>query len=196
MNAAAHHPRRQIYVNRTIQGRMLRRFALMWFVYHFVLWNAMFLYRYLQYRGELLAGSAPQPFAELYSQFFAQHYSLMVCSLAVLPVLLWDMVRMTHRVAGPLVRFQKALGELAEGRTVDRIQIRDGDLLLEFQDAFNEFLERTGMLKRAALTLRNDPPPHSQHGDDPAAVVRELDEIRESVARGVEPSRDAEPSRV
>ena len=192
MQAIGSQPRRQVYVNRTIQGRMLRRFALMWFVYHVVLWNAMFLYRYLQYRGELLAGAAPLPFADLYSHFFLQHYSVLVCALAVLPVLLWDMVRMTHRVAGPLVRFQRALSELAEGRRVDRVQIRDGDLLIEFQDEFNTFLDKIGMMKRA------EPKSPASHVGEPAAptdceptVVRELHDLQETVARGMEPSQAA-----
>jgi hypothetical protein len=172
------HPRKQVYVNRMIQGRMLRRFAVMWIVYHMVLWNSMFLYRYLQYRGELLAGAPAQPFAELYAQFFAQHYSVLICAAAVLPVLLWDMVRMTHRVAGPLVRFQRALSELAEGRPVDRVQIRKGDLLLEFQEEFNHFLERIGMVRRSGS---DSPQGGSRDGRD-EQVVRELDELQETIA--------------
>jgi hypothetical protein len=192
MQATGSHPRRQVYVNRTIQGRMLRRFALMWFIYHVVLWNAMFLYRYLQYRGELLAGAAPLPFADLYSDFCLQHYSVLVCALAVLPVLLWDMVRMSHRVAGPLVRFQRALSEIAEGRPVDRVQIRDGDLLIEFQDEFNAFLEKVGMMKRG------EPKSSAGRDDEPAAptggettVVRDLHDLQETVTRGMDPSRAA-----
>jgi len=185
MRAHTSHPRKQVYVNRIIQGRMLRRFAVMWLVYHAVLWNSMFLYRYLQYRGELLAGAPAQPFAELYAQFFQQHYSVLICAAAVLPVLLWDMIRMTHRIAGPLVRFQRALSEIAEGRPVDRVQIRKGDLLLEFQDEFNHFLERIGMLRQPGTTPDRDSdtqPAAAAHGDEP--VVRELRDIQETVARG------------
>jgi hypothetical protein len=193
MESADVRPRRQVYVNRVIQGRMLRRFVVMWFVYHLVLWHAMFLYRYLQYRGELLAGAAPQPFADLYTGFLLTHYSLLICALAVLPVLMWDMTRTSHRIAGPLVRFQRALSELAEGRRVDPVQIRKGDLLLEFQDAFNEFLERIDMLKRPGRD-DSDGEPRVTQPDRDDEVLRELRDVQASVARTAD-APDSVPAR-
>src|SRR5690606_13702436 len=98
--------RKKLYVSSLIQGRIIGRLALYWALYHAVLWNVMFVYRYLQYRGELLAGAPPQSFGELYQTFTLQHYSMLVCAIAIGPIVLWDALRVTHRIAGPLVRFQ------------------------------------------------------------------------------------------
>jgi hypothetical protein len=133
--------RKKTFLSATIQGGILWRLSLYWGIYHVVLWHVMFLYRYLQYRGELLAGGTPQTFNELYGSFALNNYSLVVCAVALWPIILWDMVRVTHRVAGPLVRFQGALRELAKGKRIDRIRLRKGDLLGEFQEVFNQFLE-------------------------------------------------------
>jgi methyl-accepting chemotaxis protein len=195
--------RKKVYVSRMIQGRLLQRLAMYWGLYHLVLWHTMFLYRCLQYRGELLAGGQPVPFAELYGGFVAQHYSVVVCALAVFPIVFWDMLRQTHRVAGPLVRFQNALRQLAAGEPVERIRLRKGDLVLELQDAFNEFLEsaqspsapsrkaerETAPAATAAPSV-DDPPSsrRSDHGlDEILHEIEQLDDeleaVREAPAR-------------
>lgn len=132
--------RKQLFVDGFLQGRTLRHIVFYWTVYHLFLWNAMFFYRYLQYRGELMAGGRPQTFIELYRQFALEHYSMIVCAMAILPLVVWDVLVLTHKIAGPLVRFQKCLKQLSHGERVTPVQLRRGDLLLGFQDAFNEYI--------------------------------------------------------
>ena len=89
-------------------------------------------------------GAPSIPVSDLYSAFVAQNYTVIVCALAVFPVVLWDMLSQSHRIAGPLVRFQTVLRQLAAGQRVERVQLRRDDLLVEFQNTFNEFLEKIG----------------------------------------------------
>jgi hypothetical protein len=133
-------PRKKLFVSRAIQGRLLVKLAVYWGVYHVVLWHAMFMYRYFQYRADVLGGAPHVPFGVLYNSFVAQHYSMMMCAVAVFPIILWDMVKVTHRIAGPLVRFRRVLQDLARGQHVGEIRLRKGDMLVELQDAFNEYL--------------------------------------------------------
>ena len=109
MAAAKIHPRKRLFVNREIQGRLLARTALYWMLYHGVLWMAMFLYRYAEHRGAVQAGAPLRPFADLYGQFVNEHYSMWVCAVAILPIVLWDLLKFSHRVVGPLVPFQRAI---------------------------------------------------------------------------------------
>ncbi len=132
--------RKRIFVNTAIQGGMLKRLACYWFVYHGVLWIALFFYRYAQYRGALLAGAAPQTFSELFGQFTQEHFSLWVCAVAILPIIVWDALFFSHRVVGPLVRFQRVLENLTSGERVAEVRLRNGDLLNDLQDAFNRYL--------------------------------------------------------
>lgn len=132
--------RNQVFVSWAIQGRMLVRLVGFWALYHFVLAGSMFLYHYARYFGEQLAGGEPRTFLDLFAEFTQTNYSLVVCALAVLPLFLWDAVKTTHRVAGPLVRFQNSLRALARGERVEPIKLRKGDMPIELQDAFNEYL--------------------------------------------------------
>jgi hypothetical protein len=132
--------RKSTFVNTRIQGRILGRIAAYWFLYHFVLWNGLFLFRYAQYRLAIAGGAEALSFRQLYGQFCADFYPLLVCALAILPAFLWDFVKLSHRIAGPLIGFQSALRELRAGRRVDHVEMRQRDLLNEFQEEFNEFL--------------------------------------------------------
>lgn len=138
--AEANSRRKTWYVSRIIQGRLMSRLIGYWFVYHGVLLGAMFLFHFMQYRGTQLAGLPPRTFLELAAEFGAAHWPLVLSALCVLPLVIWDGVRTTHRVAGPLVRFQNALDALARGERVEPIELRDGDLVIELQDAFNAYL--------------------------------------------------------
>ncbi len=138
LNRAA---RKKTFVNTAIQGRIITRMAVYWVLYHIVLWHGMFLYRYLQYRSDILSGGNAVPFRELYGQFVIDYYPMAICAMIILPAFMLDFVRLTHRIAGPLVRFRHALNDMMAGQTVEKVDLRKGDLLSEFQEAFNEFLD-------------------------------------------------------
>lgn len=132
--------RKSTFVNKRIQGRILGRIAAYWLLYHFVLWNCLFLFHYAQYRLAIAHGAPSLSFRQLYGQFCAEFYPLIVCATVILPAFLWDFVKLTHRIAGPLVGFQNALRELRAGRRVAHVEMRQRDLLNEFQAELNEFL--------------------------------------------------------
>jgi hypothetical protein len=134
------HPgRKKIFVSGEIQGRLMFKIAMYWLIYHVVLWHALFAYRYFEWRVE---GTAPlTPFRQLYGEFVLQYYPMVICAVAMLPVFLIDLVRLTHRIAGPLVRFKGSLKRMCAGEPVSRVQLRKGDLLSDFETAFNEYVE-------------------------------------------------------
>ena len=124
--------RKKMFVSGQIQGRLMTRIGLYWILYHVVLWHALFVYRYLQYRlGALESGV--QTFQQLYGTFVMDYYPLILCAAITLPVIVIDMMHLTHRVAGPLIRFQNALRDLMAGKPIERVSLRKGDLLTEFR---------------------------------------------------------------
>jgi hypothetical protein len=155
--------RKQIYVSGSIQGTVIGRFAVYWVGYHMTLWHGMLLYGFL--RGNLLRSGAGMSFWDYYVKFFQVNYSILLCAAAICPILLWDTLRVTHRIAGPVVRFKKALKQLSRGENVQPIKLRDGDLMGELQDAFNEF-----------LASRQASPPNT-HGPLSSTEVVALDHI-------------------
>jgi hypothetical protein len=159
--------RKKTFVNTAIQGRIITRMAVYWVLYHIVLWHGMFLYRYLQYRSDVLSGGDAVPFRELYGQFVIDYYPMAICAMIILPAFMLDFVRLTHRIAGPLVRFRHALNDMMAGQTVEKVDLRKGDLLSEFQEAFNEFLDfYNGKRNPAAATA-----PAAAHAVSTAAVA-------------------------
>jgi len=57
--------------------------------------------------------------------------------LVLAPLVIWIGVRLTHKVAGPLVRINAALQQMAQGDFNVHIKLRDGDSLIEVADAIN-----------------------------------------------------------
>lgn len=58
--------------------------------------------------------------------------------LALAPVVIWIGMRLTHKVAGPLVRINAALQQMAQGDFNVRLKLRHGDALVEVADAINK----------------------------------------------------------
>lgn len=57
--------------------------------------------------------------------------------LVLAPFVVWTGIRLTHRVAGPLVRINAAIQQMARGDFNVHIKLRDGDALVELADAIN-----------------------------------------------------------
>ena len=179
MTPAKFHPRKCLFVNREIQGRLLARTALYWMLYHGVLWMAMFLYRYADHRGAVQAGAALRPFSDLYGQFVNEHFSMWICAIAILPIVLWDLLKFSHRIVGPLVPFQRAIEHLAAGEKVTEVRLRHGDLLFDLQTAFNQYLSSLRTMKFDPNTIESDAEMTAQTSDAPIpTVVAELIELQ------------------
>lgn len=57
------------------------------------------------------------------------------------PFVVWLGLRMTHRIAGPLVRIMGAVQQMSLGNYDQRISLRKGDSLTELADAINTLAE-------------------------------------------------------
>lgn len=170
-------PRKKIFVSRIIQGRIATRIAAYWVMYHFVLWHALFAYRYVADRlqSDVVAG---RPFGQIYGEFFDQYHPVLYCALAMLPVFLIDLFHLTHKVAGPLIRFQKSLKAMTAGESVERIKLRKGDLLIEFEQVFNDYVDayrHTRQLAAASLPMTEKEASLIHQIVDLKAALEELD---------------------
>jgi hypothetical protein len=62
-------------------------------------------------------------------------------------------VSLTHRIVGPLKRAEEALYAMIDGQTVRQIEFREGDLIKDFERAFNAYLAfRYGSSVEAKIT--------------------------------------------
>jgi hypothetical protein len=124
--------RKKVWIH-GFQTRLFLRIAVYWLIFIITLWNFLFVWR-------LLAEGPGNPF-EQYGRFFMDYYPALILFVVLLPVAAWDLVKLSHRLVGPLVRFRRALQDLAAGEPVRLIKLRDGDYLQDMKDEFNAMLE-------------------------------------------------------
>lgn len=54
----------------------------------------------------------------------------------------WYGVRLSHRIAGPMIQIQRVLDQALKGEYGNRIQLRSNDYLHEISDELNRLLEK------------------------------------------------------
>ena len=89
---------------------------------------------------DMITGQSTFSFGEFVLQFVADSRVLMMAMLVFCPLLIWDMLKFSHRIAGPMYRFRSALEEHIAGGPLKAVKLRDGDLMGDFQGTFNEFV--------------------------------------------------------
>lgn len=65
-----------------------------------------------------------------------------IASVFLLPIVIFDLLKLTNRFAGPIYRLRAEMRELARGGEIKRLRFRDGDLLPELAEEFNAMLAR------------------------------------------------------
>lgn len=72
-----------------------------------------------------------------------------LASLLFLPMVIYDMVRLSNRLVGPILRLRAAMRGVAQGRPAAAMSFRDGDFWRDFAGEFNSVADRIAMLERA-----------------------------------------------
>ena len=67
--------------------------------------------------------------------------------MLVLPVVMFDMSRLTNRFAGPLFRLRGSMRRLARGERVDPVHFRENDYWQEIAEEFNAIVARIDRLE-------------------------------------------------
>jgi hypothetical protein len=136
--------RSRIFVDREVQGALMMRVATYW---SFCLLSIMLMVLcWSVYTGP------PRRFAELFVELFHRYAPAMAASLILLPIAMIDVVRMSNRFVGPIVRLRGALNEWAQTGRPRPVKFRDNDYWQDLAADFN----------RVAQTNPIDPAPVAQ----------------------------------
>ncbi len=175
--------RQQHYVSRTIQGSLLRQFATDWLMYFLLLWHGMFFLSLLDVPAPFGNAELPMTFWERYFDFCQGHLHLALCGVLIFPLFFWNALRLSHRIAGPLERFRNALDLLRRGESVKPVTLRRDDLLVDFQRAFNRYLNHleTETRSRGGLPkfVREESDTVSEAATNP--LIRELESLKAEI---------------
>jgi hypothetical protein len=185
--------RNKLFVNRLVQGKAISYVFFYWAGYHLILGIVMFFFRLCQYFADYMAGGPLRNFDDLYSDFVRAQVPMLVCGLFVLPILMWDVLKSTHRCVGPLVRLKESLARLTRGEPVSEIKFRKGDMLVDLLDAFNQFLRspyyRGQPTERSPATIGEAAAQQPSMIYDANAVIAEKADLRPEAAPIVSTAR-------
>ncbi|MEK6714115.1 MAG: methyl-accepting chemotaxis protein [Nitrospirota bacterium] len=129
--------RRNYFINRDFQVRFTIKFLIV-IVIEAILAIGLFLYLS---RGTLTTGFIGSDFRiARTSEFFLP--TLLVSNLIIIGITaiigIAVMVYMSHRIAGPLYRFEKILTDIGKGDLTQRFKLRDNDQLSELSESITE----------------------------------------------------------
>ncbi len=133
----AKHLRLKKLINWTVQGPIVTRLMV-----HFLAYNAATLFLLLVVYGvkSSLAVIADSPASTEPITFWQQASPVLICMLVMMPFMVWDLMKLTNRIAGPLYRFESLLKEFGTTGKLKPAILREGDLLTDYQNQFNEFV--------------------------------------------------------
>lgn len=130
----------RVFVDKGVQGALARRVGLYWMI---CLWGMFGVLAGFPIVVTLLSGLPNSPsVGQLLYTTWLSFWPTLLASVFVLPVLIWDVLRVSHRFAGPMVRLRHAMRDLADGKDVPPVKFREGDFWTEFADHFNQLNER------------------------------------------------------
>lgn len=130
--------RKQLFIDPKVQGALVLRVALYWVVCLMTLTLMLLCWR-------ILTGPARMFYTHFDEMWF--HYGpALIASFLLLPLVILDIVRLSNRFAGPLVRLRRSMRALARAEDVRPIHFREGDFWQEFADEFNAIRDRVERL--------------------------------------------------
>jgi hypothetical protein len=122
------------FIDQEVQGALMLRVGYYWLFC--LLSIALMVLCWSVYTGP------PRSFRELFVDLYQRHAPALAASLLLLPIVMLDVVRMSHRFVGPIVRLRGALRQLADGRPAQPINFRDQDFWRDLAVDFNRAAAR------------------------------------------------------
>ena len=121
----------RLWVDPKFQAGLLLRVGLYLAAYGLVVLHIAFFFEFMWDK----LGTMPQKaFLDAYADFFGRHAFILYGLLLIVPLVLADALKFSHRVAGPLHRCLKIMQDMTAGRPVSEFTPRKGDLILRGHD--------------------------------------------------------------
>jgi hypothetical protein len=161
--------RTRLWVNPAFQFRLLTRITFYFVLWTFVVFHTNFVFLVI---ANVAANGPHQRLGEHYLEFLSQQKALLVTLALVTPVILYDLLKFSHRIAGPLYRCQKLMQEMAAGKPVPEFKARKRDLMAELFQAFNALIREWN--RRVSTTGNAHPGPARLPAVKPAETTAKI----------------------
>jgi hypothetical protein len=130
--------RKHLYVDSKVQGALVSRALLYWAVCLIAIALLLLCWQILT--------SPPQMFYMYFNNLWFFFGPAAIASLLLVPVVVMDVIRISNRFVGPLLRLRRSMRELARGEDVGPLEFRDNDFWQDFADEFNAVRNRMQQL--------------------------------------------------
>ncbi len=121
--------RKRLYVDPKLQGTLIARVVLYWFVCLLGITLMLLCWR--------IASGPPRPFIAIMGELWSHYWAALAASVLLLPMVIVDVVRYSNRFVGPVLRLRRSMRRLARGERVEPMEFRGDDFWREFADEFN-----------------------------------------------------------
>jgi hypothetical protein len=118
----------------SVQTHLLFRLGFYLLLYIVVVWHLGFVFNVVV---SLAANGVRTGIGGLYLEYLAVLKPLLYAFLLTAPLLLYDLLKFSNRIAGPLYRCRRVMDEMAAGKPVTEFHARKGDFMGEFFRSFN-----------------------------------------------------------
>lgn len=126
--------RTQLFVDPKVQGALVWRAILYWFTCLVAMALLLLCWR-------ILTGPARVFYHHFDAMWFYYGPALLV-SLVILPVVIVDIIRVSNRFAGPMLRLRRSMRAFARGEHVEPVKFRIDDFWHDFAKDFNAVTAR------------------------------------------------------
>lgn len=150
--------RKQLFIDPKVQGALVLRAVLYWVVCLITMTLMLLCWR-------ILTGPA-RIFYTHFDDMWFFYGPAVITSFILLPLVVLDILRVSNRFAGPMLRLRHSMRDLARGEPVQPVKFREGDFWHDFAEEFNAL---------AARVQTETTTPQAEH-----------DEQQEPVAAGIE----------
>ena len=133
--------RRQLFVDPNVQGLLIFRIGAYWLCCMAFVTIPLLIARVLTEPDKF--------FFQQFDDLWLDYWPVVVVAVLMLPLFIYDALRVSNKFAGPICRLRRDLLRLAEGEDVKPIVFRQDDLWQDLAGCFNKVADR---LKTAEST--------------------------------------------
>jgi hypothetical protein len=126
--------RKRLFVDPRVQGALVMRVIVYWLLCLITITLMLLCWR-------ILTGPARMFYTHFDDMWFF-YGPAAIASLLLLPLVVMDVLRLSNRFAGPMLRLRRAMRDLARGQPVEPIEFRGGDFWQDFAQDFNAVAAR------------------------------------------------------
>jgi hypothetical protein len=142
----------RLMIDPGVQGTLILRVVLYWIICLVGVTLMLFCWRMIV--------NGPQPLAVRWEGIWLDFGPALVASVVLLPLVVFDVLRVSNRFSGPLFRLRRAMRALARGEHIAPISFREGDFWIEIAHEFNAIAAR---LQPPAGLPEHEETPEEQH---------------------------------